>query len=150
MGNLVIFFPEHHAMETVVHDILVPADKGKLHELRESLSQICDAQGVPPKTARRMILAIDEALTNIIEHAGLHETDTRIDMTMELGDNRIVAEIIDRGMPFDPSVESREPNRKGYPRRGFGLYLIHLIVDSIEYERRPTGENVLTMTKNFD
>jgi anti-sigma regulatory factor (Ser/Thr protein kinase) len=150
MDKPVIFFHEHHAMETVLHDILVPADKGKLHELRESLSQICDTQGVPPKTARRMILAIDEALTNIIEHAGLRNGDTRIDMTLELGDSKIVAEIIDRGMPFDPSVESTEPDRKGFPRRGFGLYLIHLIVDAIEYERTPNGENVLTMTKNFD
>ena len=35
---------------------------------------------------------------------------------------------------------------RSYPRRGFGLYLIHMIVDSIAYERTSDGRNLLTLT----
>jgi hypothetical protein len=31
-------------------------------------------------------------------------------------------------------------------KRGFGLYLIHLITDGIDYRRTDDSENVLTLT----
>jgi len=132
--------------ETVRHKILVPADASKLCELRESLSQLCDQYEVSPKVTRRMVLAIDEALANIIEHAQLKEGAEEIELCLEVMEDRIVAEIADRGIPFDPSPRFTEPNPRLYPRRGFGLYLIHMIADSITYERTPEGRNILTLT----
>jgi serine/threonine-protein kinase RsbW len=136
-------------MEIVRRDIRVPADMSKLCELRDLLATICEEQEVPRKTARRMVLAIDEALSNIIEHASLKDNSKDIELSLEISDDRIVAEIRDRGIPFDP-IPFDNPDRRAYPRRGFGLYLIHMIVDRIDYERTSDGRNVLTLTKSIE
>jgi len=136
--------------QLVRHKILVPAETDRLSELREHLSRLCEDNGVPPKVTRRMVLAIDEALANTIEHGQLPANDGLIELVLEVTENQVIAEITDRGVPFDPSPRGAEPDRRLYPRRGFGLYLIHMIVDSIEYRRTPTGCNVLTLTKAID
>ena len=133
--------------EIVRHRIMVPAETSKLSELRESLTLLCDQYSVPPKVTRRMVLAIDEALANIIEHGQLNNAQNGIELRLEVTDDRIVAEIKDRGIPFDPSPCGAQPDQRSYPRRGFGLYLIHMIVDSMEYQRTCDGCNVLTLTK---
>ena len=133
-------------METVRHRILVPADTSHLCELRESLTHLCEQYEVSPKVTRRMVLSIDEAVANIIEHAQLEVNDKSIELCIEVMEDRIVAEVSDRGVPFDPSPRFTEPNPRRYPRRGFGLYLIHMIVDSIAYERTSDGRNLLTLT----
>jgi serine/threonine-protein kinase RsbW len=145
----VLSFDERHVMEAVPHKIQVPANTAKLSELREGLTQLCEDCGVPPKTMRRMILAIDEAVANVIEHAHLEEQDRQIDLSLEVGEEKIVAEICDRGVPFDPCPHGAQPDHRSYPRRGFGLYLIHMIADSVEYQRTNDGQNVLTLTMNL-
>jgi len=137
-------------MELVRHRMVVPADTSKLCDLRESLSLLCEQHGVPPKTVRRMVLAIDEALSNVIEHAHLREDDQAIELSIELCDDKIVAEICDNGIPFDPTPYNCQPDQRGFPRRGFGLYLIHMIVDSVDYQRTREGRNILTLTKGLD
>lgn len=137
-------------MEAVRHTILVPADTSKLCELREALVRISEEHGVPPKAMRRMVLAIDEALANVIEHAHLKDGDKEIELSLEITNDKIEAEIADKGMPFDPCQCGKHWDRNTYPRRGFGLYMIHMIVDSMEYERTSEGRNVLTLTKSLE
>jgi anti-sigma regulatory factor (Ser/Thr protein kinase) len=137
-------------MEIVRHRVLVPADMARLCELRDYLARVCEQQEVPSKTTRRLVLAIDEALSNVIEHASLKDSSKQIELSLEFGEDKIVAEIVDNGIPFDPSPYNMGPNRRNYPRRGFGLYLIHMIVDQIQYERTSDGRNVLTLTKSME
>jgi anti-sigma regulatory factor (Ser/Thr protein kinase) len=136
-------------METVRNQILVPADTSKLSALRAQLFELCDESGVPAQTTRRLVLAIDEALANVIEHGALSPQESiRIDM--EIGSDEIVATLRDRGVPFDPSPIVSTPDNSRFPRRGFGLYLIQLIVDCIEYRRTDDGENLLILTKRIE
>lgn len=132
--------------EIIRHKIVLRADTSKLCDLRESLTALCDQHEVPPKVTRRMVLAIDEAIANIIEHARLPENENTIELSLEVADETIEAEISDRGIPFDPGPRFSEPDRNMYPRRGFGLYLIHMIADAITYERTDDGRNILTLT----
>lgn len=134
-------------MEAVRHKILVPADTSKLSELREALFRLSEEHGVPPKAMRRMVLAVDEALANVIEHAGLKDGQKEIELSIEISSDKIEAEISDKGMPFDPCRCGTHWDRNAYPRRGFGLYMIHMIVDAMGYERTSEGRNVLTLTK---
>jgi serine/threonine-protein kinase RsbW len=135
--------------EIVRHKILVPADTSKLCDLREEITGLCDHHDVAPKVTRRMVLAIDEALANIIEHAQLKTEDSEIELCLEVSEDKIVAEISDSGIAFDPSPCFKSPDCRLFPRRGFGLYLIHMIVDSVTYERTSEGRNVLTLTKTL-
>ena len=135
-------------METLDKEILVPADTSRLFELRAYLYRLCEENSIPSQTTRRMVLAIDEAIANVIEH-GLESGGPSPDVfvSLEMDDERIVATIKDRGKPFDPTSYEESPDYRKFPKRGFGLYLIHLIVDDIEYRRDDSGENVLVLTK---
>jgi serine/threonine-protein kinase RsbW len=137
-------------MEAVRHNIVVPADTSKLCELRDALFRLSQAHGVPPKAMRRMVLAIDEALANVIEHACLKDGEKEIELSLKITQEKIEAAIADKGLPFDPCQCGKHWDRNTYPRRGFGLYMIHMIVDSMEYERTSEGRNVLTLTKNLE
>lgn len=128
-------------------DFKVEADAAKLSQFRSKLYALCVEEEVPAQAMRLMVLAVDEAISNIIEHADLPENDKCISITVEIGDNKVVAAIRDRGSPFDPTPARKDPDKSTYPRRGFGLYLIHKIVDTVSYQRTADGQNVLTLTK---
>ena len=132
------------------HQIRIDAETSRLCELRERIYHLCENEGVPPQSTRLMVLAIDEAMSNIIEHAKLEADKKEIKLWLEIGDEKIVAGICDKGRPFDPTPARREPDTRSYPRRGFGLYLIHRIVDGIQYQRTNEGQNVLTLTKSIE
>ena len=135
-------------MGAVRKQLVVPVDTSKLYELREQLYQLCEENKVPAQTARRIVLAIDETLSNIMEHGNL-ACEEGIEVSLEFEPDRIVAKVRDRGIPFDPTPRWGGPERGHFPRRGFGLYLIHLIVDQVEYQRTTCGQNILTLTKSF-
>ena len=132
------------------HEIRVEAETSQLSELRDKVYNLCAEEGVPAQATRLMVLAIDEAISNIIEHAKLEADKKQIALWLQIGENKIVAGICDQGRPFDPTPARKEPDSRSYPRRGFGLYLIHKIVDNIEYERTLDGQNVLTLTKSIE
>ena len=135
--------------QTVRSDILVSPDTAQLSELRASVYRFCEVHKIPSQTTSRMVLAIDEALANVIEH-GVTGEEHPILVSMETDGERIIARLRDRGVPFDPTPVVDSPDNRRFPRRGFGLYLMHLIVDSMEYIRTEDGENILTLTKTID
>jgi len=138
-----------HNVEILHLKLMVPLDPARLFQLREHIYRLCEVEGVPAQTTRLMVLAIDEAVANIIEHANLDATHNEIELALEIGDSKIEAVIRDRGGPFDPRRTLTKPDQASFPRRGFGLYLIHKIVDNLQYERTSEGENVLTLTKTI-
>ncbi len=135
-------------MEVTQHKIDIPFQTSQLAGVRRQVEKICEQHVVPEITTRRMVLAIDEALTNIIVHGEVsaRPNDT-VSLNVEIEEDHIVAEFEDRGIPFDPSLDRGGPDPKSFPRRGFGLYLIHLIADELEYERTEDGRNILRMVK---
>jgi serine/threonine-protein kinase RsbW len=135
-------------MEITQHKIQIPVQTSHLAGLRRQMEKICKQHSVPALTTRRMVLAIDEALTNIIVHGKMRPHE-QVDLSVEIDDDQIVAELQDAGVPFDPSLDRGGPDPKSFPHRGFGLYLIHLIADEVEYERTADGRNILKMLKTL-
>ncbi len=101
-------------------------------------------------TAYQVRLAVDEACSNIIEHAYGGEGSGVIECTYHVEDDCITVILRDHGDPFDPQLVP-EPNlsadlgeRNG---GGLGLYLIRKIMDDVEFDFPAEGGNVLTMVK---
>ena len=166
-------------METIAPRICFPARTQCLELIRSFCREILEGHSCQPPVYRKLILAIDEAVANVIEHAyaseGMAATPT-IELSIDVQPDRVVARILDRGRPFDPrgvdvSAKTRQlaearanharhggnlPEGNSTPRpavrfptRGFGLHLIRLIIDEIDYQRTPDGENVLILTKHL-
>lgn len=107
--------------------------------------------GVDAKTSRRMELASEEVLVNIIHHA-YPERSARVEIEVTIGEKRLEIAIRDWGDPFDPlSQPLPEHLDAGIEERevgGLGIYLMRQIVDEASYQREGSM-NLLKMIKHF-
>jgi anti-sigma regulatory factor (Ser/Thr protein kinase) len=93
--------------------------------------------------------SVDEACTNVIKYAydGVGGT---VNITCELFEGVFTITIRDSGKPFDPAtVRPPDLDASLYDRRigGLGIYLMHKLMDEVNFSRTPQGENLLQMKK---
>ena len=120
----------------------------RVAQLNEWIGSCCAADGVGEDLAFKMTLAIEEAVVNVISHAfaGVsppHSIRVRLDIAAQ----RVTAEIIDNGRPFDPTAAALpdlsvplDERRSG----GLGIHLMRTMVDRLRY-RRGDGTNILRL-----
>lgn len=95
-------------------------------------------------------LAMDEAASNVIDHAYQGEGIGHLQLTVEsLADGlKIILE--DHGAPFDPSMVV-EPDLTSpleiRSERGLGVYTMYKMMDSVVFDFNEPGTNRLTMIK---
>ena len=76
-----------------------------------------------------------------------------LDIDIDSQDDRVVVEIRDTGVPFNPlTAKPVDPTQSFSARRkrGYGIPIIRRIIEDIHYERSEQGENVLRLTKVLD
>ena len=121
-----------------------------LAKISEFVSRAVNEVGFDETTAYTVLVAVDEACTNIIEHAYGGEGPGEIQCSCEVSEDSVTIILRDHGKPFDPTTVP-EPNfavpLEQLEFRGAGLVLIQKIVDEIDFTSTPDGENVLTMVK---
>ena len=101
--------------------------------------------------ANQIKLAVEEAVTNIIDYAYQNGTEGNISVTIEADESRIRFIITDSGAEFDPTSVSKADTTLSVEERpigGLGVFLVRNLMDSINYERID-GKNVLRMEKRF-
>ncbi|MDP7035890.1 MAG: ATP-binding protein [Planctomycetota bacterium] len=120
---------------------------------RSFVRECLETLDIAPSIVSLIILATDEALSNIICH-GLTDPNTPSTLQVEVRAtlDKIQIYIHDRGIPFDSSDfqshDLSEHIREGR-RSGLGLHLIHLACDDIEYQSSPETGNTLCLTKRL-
>jgi serine/threonine-protein kinase RsbW len=103
------------------------------------------------ETMLDIILAVDEAATNIIIHDYKEETGL-INIEVRTEPNTLIICLQDQAIPFDPT-RVPAPNLtlplEKRPLGNMGVHLIHSCVDDMIYEKTPEGGNQLTLKKNI-
>ncbi len=97
-------------------------------------------------------LAVDEACTNIIQHAYSGDSEKPIRILCLISGNDLVIQIRDWGEPFDPdSVPQPDIESELFERKlgGFGVFLIRQMMHEVKYVFHAGGYNELTMTKHL-
>ncbi len=133
-----------------IHTLELPAKSWRLGELREFCQGILRPHDLEAKICHQVILAIDEAAANIIEHAypSKNYEGSTFQLQIEVGEDNIRVELRDHGLAFNPPLLSRsEMNQVTLSKRGYGLKLIQKIMDEVQYDRTGQGENILTLVK---
>ena len=95
-------------------------------------------------------LAVDEACSNIIEHAYGGESQGVIECTRRIQDGDLTVVLRDYGRPFDPTSVPEpdvEADLEDRPEGGLGLYLISRIMDEVTFDFDSETGNVLTLVK---
>jgi serine/threonine-protein kinase RsbW len=141
----------------------------------ESLAAICDfvtqraeVAGLGPRAVYAVQIAVDEACSNIIEHAygaqrprdALTHRGTEhaprvrrpptIKCTCRTQPGRLVIQLHDHGRPFDPSSVPKPDLQSDLSERhagGLGVYFIQQLMDAVHFESSPGHGNTLTLVK---
>lgn len=93
-------------------------------------------------TSYNLQLAAHEACANIIDHAYEGDIGHRILVTITLTERprRLTIELQDTGYSFDPaSVPAPDLNEAH--DHGYGLFLMHSLMDEVTYTSRPDGNH---------
>ena len=121
-----------------------------LAKVRDFVTEAMRESNVKKEDENRIILAVDEAVSNIIEHAYENTTRGDIRVVVDINAKRAQLTIHDSGDKFDPlSVEPPvvEEHIKSGRKRGLGIFLMRQVMDEVRYHYLPGQENVLTLVK---
>ena len=95
-------------------------------------------------------MAVDEACSNIIEHAYQGEDKGNITCTCAVDEKGLTIVLLDTGRPFNPNlitppdVDAALEDREAH---GLGLFFIQKWMDRVEFEIIPNIGNRLTLFK---
>lgn len=117
-------------------ELTLPNDLRLLHLARSYVRELAALADLPPDDARELVLAADEACTNIVEHAFDPGEPGTFTVAGELTPAALTLAVRDKGLPFDPSVMPAYTPPTGVDvssasARGLGLYLIHQVADEV-------------------
>ncbi len=128
--------------------------EGRLENLSVISDFVADAAkqlGIDSPTTSRIQLAVDEACTNIIQHAYLEQEDI-ITLTLELVNDNLVVTVNDWGKPFDPSTVPPPDLGADLDKRrvgGLGIHFIRKLMDDVSYNFDVERGNTLIMRKRL-
>jgi len=124
------------------------ADLGDLAAIREFIRAAATALDAEGETVPDLVVAVDEAATNIIRH-GYRDRRGPIEVEVERSGPSIVVRVRDQAPPFDPTTWPAPDLGLPLERRragGLGIHLLRRSVDRVVHRRSESG-NELTLMK---
>jgi len=120
--------------------LTVPGTLDALDAIAEYTIAAAEAANLDPDTSYNLRLAIDELVTNIIQHGYKTADQTgTIRLQAILSDRALILTIEDKGVPYDPTQKSPPRDLHLPPEHrqmgGLGIYLAMKSVDRLIYER---------------
>lgn len=137
-------------MTDLKRQISVTNETSNLARVRDFVSDQMREVGVKKEDENRIILAVDEAVSNIIEHAYENTLEGEIKVEVAADGKQFSVTISDTGKKFDPGIISDpdlEEHIKLGKKRGLGLFLMRQVMDEVNFHYREGSENVLTLVK---
>ncbi len=136
--------------EPFVEQIRITNETQNLVVVRDFITRMVQKSGLRKSDENKIKLAVDEAISNIIEHAyeaGRSGTiDIEVRSTLELFE----IYIRDSGKHFDPgdlpNIDIQSHVKTGR-RHGLGIFLMRQIMDEVEYRYKEGLENELRLVK---
>jgi len=143
------------------HVLVVPAQFDQVRRVTQFVRRIASAAGFADGVLDQIELAVDEACSNIVQHAYVGQSDGDIRAVVHtplpLG-RKITISLLDSGQPFDPdAVPAHDPAAPLDDLKvgGLGLFLIRHLMEDVHFEFGLAGEyptdrrryNRLTMSK---
>jgi serine/threonine-protein kinase RsbW len=121
------------------------AEAGELPSFRTKLRGLLQEAGLSEKVSGEILVAVQEALTNIVRHAYRGKRE-KIEILVKNEPDRIEILIRDFGIPFEPE---KIPEPELPPKRpgGLGLYLMKSLMDKVDYESQGQAGNLLRLMK---
>jgi len=128
-----------------------PGRFDSLAAISKFVTHAAETAGLDERAVYAVQTAVDEACSNIIEHAYGGQDRGDIECTYRAGDDGLTVILRDHGRPFDPA-RVPEPDLhaplKDREIGGMGVYFMRQLMDQVHFESAPDAGNVLTMVKH--
>jgi anti-sigma regulatory factor (Ser/Thr protein kinase) len=125
----------------------LPSDPKYLPLVRAVVHEGAELAGFDQELTHRILLAVTEAMTNVIRHVYNGSTEQRIDMELTVGEGRLDLALTDYGEFVDPKKIASRPLGDVRPG-GLGVHLIQSTMDKVEYRKNAHGGTTLTLVKH--
>jgi len=132
--------------------ITVSSSTKSLSEIRRFIRSVAGESGFNKNTVEEIVLAVDEACTNIIKHAYKNSPDNLIEINARFAASTLTLTLIDYGKKFNPDyivppdLEEKLKKRKS---GGLGIHLMRNLMDEVIYEVSNPKFNKLTLVKKL-
>lgn len=129
----------------------VAAELTNLSGIRRFVEESARSLSADERTAYDLSHAVDECVTNIIEH-GYRGQPGAIEVEIVRAAETLTIVLRDHAPPFDPTVVPLPDLSRPLERRepgGLGLYLTRQMVDDWRYRALPDDGNELTLIKQI-
>ena len=125
----------------------MPSHPRFLSVVRAAIDELSMTVGLPEEECTAVVLAVDEALANIIRHAYKNRYDQKIEFDCKVNEERMEFTFLDQGEPPDPAKICAEPEDE-LALSGRGTHLIKTIMDEVSYQQVSEG-NQLRLIKRL-
>ena len=129
---------------------IYPGEFKSLAAISDFVVEQASRANFTPKDIYAIQTAVDEACSNIIDHAYGGENLGYIEINIDQLESGIKITIVDDGKPFDPEevpfpdLSCPLEDRK---ERGLGVYFIRKLMDEVCYDFLDHNRNMLVMIK---
>ena len=131
---------------------IFPGRYSSLEPISEFIKHEANKAGLDEDAVYSIQLAVDEACTNIIEHAYGGEGNGEIECICSSTAAAFEVELRDKGKAFDPKLipdpQTGVPIEK-LKNRGAGLYLMRKLMDEVNFDFSNVGETRLRLLKKI-
>lgn len=122
-----------------IFDISVAPDVADMESALLAADGWLKSRGVDDGLRVRVVVACEEAISNIVRHALGRRRHSVIDLRITISDKELTAVVRDEGIPFNPVEQD--------PETGIGLMLLKKTCDDLNYEYI-FHQNLLTVKWN--
>jgi serine/threonine-protein kinase RsbW len=115
---------------------------------RAFIEAVCQTEDMDPSTVHNIVLAMGEAVTNIIRHGHREKPDASVQISCRIDAHTVEILLVDEGEPFDlNAVPYMDPGelRVG----GRGVFLMRALMDELSCQPHGTKGNALRMVKRW-
>ena len=140
----------NNSSNKIENELVVTSTTENLSAIRTFIKSSAARAGLTNEMTNKIILAVDEACTNIIKHAYKYSPKGKISIRLTTENEKISISITDEGGHFDPTLIP-EPDLKKLQKEkrsgGLGMFLMKRLMDEVTYSNLPDNRNQVVLVK---
>jgi sigma-B regulation protein RsbU (phosphoserine phosphatase) len=132
-------------------NLVIKSDFQEIGRVNKELARFADKNNLPDDITRKLSIAIDDLVNNIISYSMEEGVDHSIEINCFYSQNRLMLEVIDSGKPFNPFESLQADTTSSIEQReigGLGRLLVKELMDDVDYERQK-DKNVVKLIMNI-
>ncbi|MGB8644581.1 MAG: ATP-binding protein [Anaerolineae bacterium] len=132
--------------------LTILSDFSNLGAVADFITHAAGESGLDESASYNAQMAVDEAVTNVIEHAYHGRQDGQIFISCESDDDEFIIVIQDYGKPFDFNKVPKPRVKGPLARRsigGLGVFFMKKLMDKVEFSSSADRGNRVRMVKRI-